>query len=227
MVSRFPIDSLLDDFPTPPPKGKRGPKPKKGVLMGSAKTLINQSGWQAQPREHGAEILVKEGLWHSVLPQVPIKVVFIRRLNRDKEAAGPRYLEALFSTDLSLSAQAILDTYASRWGVEITLRESYALYGLAQDACRKYPRLVAINSLRLIFAAAQVFWFINSCQRRGRPQLLSYRPWYRQKHHPSLTDVKLASQEDLFAHGIIPTSGFWAYPLLFQRHSLSRFRQAA
>ena len=41
-------------------------------------------------------------------------------------------LEAFFTTDLSLSLEAILELYRDRWAVEITIRDSYGFDGLGQ-----------------------------------------------------------------------------------------------
>jgi hypothetical protein len=48
VTGRFPVSSSLHELPKPDPKGKRGPKPKKGELIGSAKTLATKKkGWVA------------------------------------------------------------------------------------------------------------------------------------------------------------------------------------
>jgi hypothetical protein len=123
--------------------------------------------------------VLEEGLWHSVLPGVLVRAVFVRRLQADtSKRRHKRPLEAFFSTDTQLSAQEILAHYQARWTIEIAIRDSY---GLAQDGCRKHKRILAINSLRLLFAALQVLWFIQQVRRRGRFNLKCYRPWYRHK----------------------------------------------
>jgi hypothetical protein len=170
VVSRIPIDAKLYALPKAPPPGRRGPKPKKGVLIGRAKSLLYEPGWQPHPFEADAEILIREGLWHSVLPGVPLRVVFVRRpevANNSPRRSRQRTLEAFFSTDLQLSAERILSCYQERWTIEIAIRESVGLYGLAQDGCRKCERIVAVNSLRLLFAAVQVLWFVAQTKQRG------------------------------------------------------------
>jgi hypothetical protein len=223
VVSRLAIDAKLYALPTPPPAGKRGPKPKKGRLIGSAKSLANEPGWQPHPFEEGAEILVKEGLWHSVLPGVLVRAVFVRR----PADSSKRQLEAFFSSDLGLTAEQILALYQQRWAVEITVRDSYGLYGLAQDGCRKYQRIVAINSLRLLFAAVQVLWFVQQVRQQGRFNLKCYRPWYGHKLIPSSQDVMWACRESLYAAGITPTVGFWHDVSVIRGHSDAGLPRAA
>jgi hypothetical protein len=227
-ISRFPIDAKLYALPEAPPPGKRGPKPKKGKLIGSAKSLVKEPGWQPHPFEEGAEILLEEGLWHSVLPGVSLRVVFVRRLQVDlTKRRHKRPLEAFFSTDTKLQAEQILAHYQARWTIEITIRDSYGLYGLAQDGCRKYKRIIAINSLRLLFAAVQVLWFIQQVRQRGHFNLKCYRPWYRHKLTPSLQDVMWACRESLYAAGITPTVGFWHDVSVIHGHSDAGLKRAA
>lgn len=59
-----------------------------------------------------------------------------------------------------LSRRAILAQYRDRWAIEITLRDSYAFDGLGRDQCRKVERIVGVNSLRLMLAAARTLWFL-------------------------------------------------------------------
>ena len=214
VISRLPIDSKIYAQPTPKVPGTPGPQAKKGKLIGSAKRLQHQiPNWHDHSQERHTQWHAVQGLWHTVLPTILLHGVMVKR---DSDYSGPKKaLEAFFSTDTSLAAEDILRIYASRWGIEIFFREAYLLYGLAQDHCRKYPRLVAINSLRLLFAAVQVFWFVDTCHTVGAPRLQTLRPWYRQKTLPSLRDVFTASQEALAARGITPTSGFWDHVSLF------------
>jgi hypothetical protein len=91
-----------------------------------------------------------------------------------KRKPGPRNprprIEAFFTTDLSLSLEAILEQYRDRWVVEITLRDSYAFDGIGQDQYRKVERIVGANTLRLVLAAARTLWFLDHVrQTSGLP----------------------------------------------------------
>jgi hypothetical protein len=206
VVGRMPKNSVLYARPAPPPRGKRGPKPKKGERLGSAEELARQTwGWRAHPTEAGAEIRVLEGLWHSVLPGVPLKGVLVRR----KKPKRPRQaLEVFFTTDLSLSAEEILAYYRLRWSVEIEIRAAKQSYGLAQERCRRLERIEGINNLRLFLAAARLLWFAEQVESRGSTlDLVRLRRWYRQKTKPTPLDVQSLLLETLQSEGITPTTG--------------------
>jgi hypothetical protein len=129
-----------------------------------------------------------------------------------KRKPGPRNprprIEAFFTTDLSLSLEAILEQYRDRWVVEITLRDSYAFDGIGQDQYRKVERIVGANTLRLVLAAARTLWFLAHVRQTGGLPLTRYRPWYRQKCAPSQRDVVWACREALADAGVFPISHF-------------------
>jgi hypothetical protein len=116
VTGRFSVSSKLYEPPGPRPKGKRGPKPKKGTLIGSAKTLVDEPGWQPHPSEEHTWIKSYHGLWHSVLPG---KLIHVVMLKRDKPTGRQKGVEAFFSTDPSTTSEELLDQYAQRWDVEI------------------------------------------------------------------------------------------------------------
>ena len=214
MVGRFPISAQLYQVPPTPTKKGRGAPRKKGALIGSPKTLAQTAeGWSPHPSEAGAEFQAWCGLWHSVLPGRLIRVVVVRRhakrsTTRPGHRKPPPAIEAFFTTDLTLSAQDILDEYRDRWAVEIEIRDAGAFDGLGQDQCRKRQRILGANTLRLVLAAARTLWFIAQVERGTGVPLGRYRPWYRQKVAPSQLDVVWACGEALHEAGIFPILRF-------------------
>jgi hypothetical protein len=199
----------------PPPCGpRRGCPPKKGVLLGAPKTFARKrSGWHPHPTEAGALVQAWTGLWHTVLPGRLIRVVVVRRpallrARKPGHRKPPPPVEAFFTTDLTLSVEAILAQYRERWAVEITLRDSQAFAGFGQDQCRKRERVVGANTLRLVLAAARTLWFVEQTSRAVPLDLQRYRPWYHQKRAPSQLDIVWACREALQEAGVFPTPRF-------------------
>jgi hypothetical protein len=214
VVGRMLVTGKL--YAPPPPRVvlRRGCPPKKGVLLGSPKTLARKrTGWQPHPTEAGALVQAWEGIWHAVLPGGLLRVVVVRRppSSRSRQPGQrkpPPAVEAFFSTDLTLSLVAILAQYRERWAVEITLRDSNALTGFGQDQCRKYERVVGANTLRLGLAAARTLWFVAQARRTDALALTRYRPWYRHKQAPSQLDILWACREALQDAGVFPRPRF-------------------
>jgi hypothetical protein len=218
VVSRLLITGKLYALPPLPTTPRRGRPPKKGALLGSAKTLARKrSGWQPHPTE--AETLVQAwtGLWHAVLPGRLLQVVVVRRAQRRRlRLPGQRKplprVEAFFTTDLTLSLEAILAQYRERWAIEITIRDSNALTGFGQDQCRKRERVVGANTLRLVLAATRSLWFVETTARTTPLPLQGYRPWYRQKSVPSQLDIVWTWREALQTTGVFPIPRFAHHP---------------
>jgi hypothetical protein len=218
VVGRFLLTAKLYHLPPTRVKGQRGAPRKKGALIGSPKTLAMPSpAWHPHPQEAGALIQTWVGIWHSVCPGRPLRVVVVWRPHLQDTPAphNPKAfgrlkpLEAFFSTDVALSAHAMLETYADRWAIEIDIRDGHAYYGVAQDQCRKYERIVGANTLRLLMAAARTLWFIVSSEQHADVALQRWRPWYRHKVAPSQLDVVWACREALQEAGIFPIPRFF------------------
>jgi DDE superfamily endonuclease len=214
VVGRLPISAKLYTLPSKPTTKRRGAPRKKGDLIGSPKTLAQTSkGWSPHPSEAGAEIQAWTGLWHAVLPGRLVRVVVLRRDGKSApkqpgQRKPPPAIEAFFTTDLTLSAQDIINEYGDRWAVEIEIRDANAFDGLGQDQCRKRQRLLGANTFRLVMAAARTLWFISQVECGTTFNLCRYRPWYRQKVAPSQRDVVWACREALYDAGIIPIPRF-------------------
>jgi hypothetical protein len=214
VVSRMLITGKLYALPPTLTTPRRGCPLKKGPLVGTPKTLARKrSGWQPHPTEAGALVQAWDGLWQAVLPGRLIRVVVVRRptLIRARKPGQRKPLppvEALFTTDLTLSLEAILAQYRERWAVEITLRDSNAFTGFGQDQCRKRERVVGANTLRLALAAARTLWFLEQLRPATPLPLQRYRPWYRQKCAPSQLDIVWTWREALLTAGVFSIPRF-------------------
>ena len=214
VVGRFPINAKLYTLPPTLTHKRRGAPRKKGDMIGSPNTLAQTSkGWSPHPSEAGPAIQAWCGLWHTVLPGRLLRVVVVKRAakcstKRPSQRKPPPAIEAFFTTDLALSAQAILHAYRDRWAVEIDIRDTGACDGLGQDQCRKRQRILGANTLRLLMTAARTLWFIAQGERSTGVSLCRYRPWYRQKVAPSQRDVVWTCRETLHEAGIFPIPRF-------------------
>jgi Transposase DDE domain len=214
VVSRFLLSGKLHALPQPRAGKHRGRPPRKGPLLGSPNTLSRKRrGWHPHPTDAKAEVQSWIGLWHTVLPGRPVRMVVVRHPPAPRsKAPGQRKprppVEAFFTTDLSLSVEDILRQYRDRWAVEITIRDSNTFDGLGQDQCRKLSPMVGANTFRLVMAAARTLWFLDQANQRHAIDLRRYRPWYRQKSAPSQLDIAWACREALREAGVFPIPRF-------------------
>lgn len=226
VAGRFPVSSKLYQLPGPHPKGKRGPKPKKGALIGTAKTLLGESGWQPHPTQEHTWMKSHQGLWHSVLPGKLINVVILKR---NQPTGRQKSVEAFFSTDPSRASEELLAQYAQRWDVEINIRDANAFYGFGQDQCQSYRCLVGVNTFRALLAACRSLWFVQQADHQiSQPvDLLKNRPWYRKKKHPTQLDVQWMFKEMLTSQAITPTPAFIDKVTVFKRKASQQTAKAA
>jgi hypothetical protein len=163
-------------------------------------------------------------LWHPVLPGRLLRVVVVRwpRQLRPRKPGQRKPLprvEAFFTTDLTLSLDAILRQYRERWAVEITIRDGNTFAGFGHDQCRKREHVMGANTLRLLLVAARTLWFVEHCARTPTLNLRRYRPWYRQKIAPSQLDIVWTWREALHAAGVFPILRFTGAPAEIQQES--------
>lgn len=213
VVGRLPKNSPLYGAPAPKPASRPGPQAKTGARLGTPLDFaLEEQAWQAHPSEAGTEVRLVRGIWQSVLPGRMLSVVLLRRRHlrhHPSKRQRARYVEVFFTTELSLSLEDILQEYRGRWSVEILLHEARESYGLGQDRCRRYRKIVSVNAFRLAVGAAEVLWFAHEVAEADEMDLRRLRSWYRQKGVPSLFDIHWAMREHLFGEGIYPKVGFW------------------
>lgn len=105
-------------------------------------------------------------------------------------------LRVFFSTDLEMSVQLIIETYAGRWSTEACFRDLKQLLGFdeSQARCKAAVERVApfVGHIRTLL----VLWFIEGAV--GTPVAeLPARPWYRHKSGLCFADVLRAAQRSL------------------------------
>ncbi|MCB9351502.1 MAG: hypothetical protein H6573_28985 [Lewinellaceae bacterium] len=87
--ARFPINSRLHGLLPRKKKSNLGRPTEKGEDLGTPLEWIqDDEGWSPHPDEEGAWVKTVIGIWHSVLPGVPIKVVAVWRKD------GPQAISA-------------------------------------------------------------------------------------------------------------------------------------
>jgi DDE superfamily endonuclease len=213
LVARLRLDARLYDDPEPPPKGKRGRKPKKGARQPRLDERLcdPDTAWEPlQVAWYGGglrtvEVATGRALWHTPgQDPVPIRWVLVREPQPQPAAASapeaaPATSEALrpgayFCSDPTRPAAEILGSFVSRWNIEVTFQELRAHLGLetaahwsAKAVGRTTPCLLGLFSVAVLQAHA---WFPQglSCQRTG---------WYA-KEQATFSDVLAAVRARLW-----------------------------
>jgi hypothetical protein len=132
LVSRLRLDACLHDFPGPQPKGKRGPKPKKGARLPNLAAVLAdpKTCWQRLKvlcyggEEKEIETVTGVCLWYRRgLAPVPIRWVLLRC---PKDSFKP---QAFFCSEPQVPATQITAWFIARWNIEVTFEKLRAHLG--------------------------------------------------------------------------------------------------
>lgn len=136
---------------------------------------FDQFGLHAQ-----LEVKVRQTLYYASGRNRLLTIVLMR------DTVGERPEQMFYCTNLTLSAEQILGTYACRWSIEVTFENTKQLLGL-EDPANRLPRAVERTApMALFLYSLSVLWFHLEGHRHVQ---FPYRPWYRQKREPSFADI--------------------------------------
>jgi len=129
LVSKFYPDAQL--YEPPPPytghgrprvKGKKAPTPEQ-VVAGSARTVGNVAWYGGGRRD--VETVSGTGWWYQAGEGlVAVRWVYVHGLT------GTHRDEYFYTTELEMSAVAVIETYVGRWNEETTFQEMRSYLGL-------------------------------------------------------------------------------------------------
>ena len=189
LTSRMVMNAALYDPPPKRRKGQRGAPRKKGNRLPSPVKLAKSKKvrWtKTKVTLYGRRVRVWykscTALWYNSAGTRRLRVVVVR------DPSGRRKDDCFFSTDLSLSATAILELFAMRWPLEVAFYNAKQFLGL-EDPQSRTPRAVQRTApLALYLHTLVILWFAE----HGQFDADAYRrahPWYRQKRTPSFADM--------------------------------------
>ncbi|MCC6497628.1 MAG: hypothetical protein IT193_15355 [Propionibacteriaceae bacterium] len=162
MVSRLVLNAQLYDPPCVRPANTLGVKPRKGPRQPKLCDRLDRTTWQRQivawygQQRRPLDVATGTALWHTDgCAPLPIRWVLVR----DPQGRFTPY--ALFCTEPTVDALAILAAYLQRWNVEVTFEEARAHLGLetqrqwtTRAVCRTTPCLLGLFSVVVLMAHA-------------------------------------------------------------------------
>jgi hypothetical protein len=226
LVSRLRLDARLFDFPGPQPKGKRGPKPKKGARQPKLASRLTDPKTRWQPlkipwyggEEKVIEIVTGKSLWHRRgMDPVSIRWVLIRC---PEDSFKP---EAIFCSDPNVSAAQIISWFIARWNIEVTFEEVRAHLGF--ETQRQWSDKAIERTTPCLFG---VFSLVVSMATVLHPDTLPIRQasWYP-KQEATFSDALAAVRSDLWRSVNCSTSAQDADVLLIPRATLQALLEMA
>jgi len=199
-VSRLRLDAGLYDWPGPQPKGKRGPKPKKGPRQPTLKARLHNpaTGWRMitldwyRGERRTLDIATGTALWYTPgQDPLPLRWVLVR------DPLGELLPAAFFATDLATTSEQILAWVVMRWGIEVTFEEARAYLGL--ETQRQWSDLAIARTTPALLG---LFSFITLLAHRltaDRPLPVRSAAWYT-KSEATFSDVIAFVRRYLWTH---------------------------
>jgi hypothetical protein len=207
LITRLRMDAALYDPAPPREPGKKGAPRKKGERQPTLTqrlsdpdtdwTRVNVAWYGRTTRT--VDLASGTAVWyHSSKPVVPLRWVLIR------DVQGKFEPQALLSTDLSLSAQQIVEWFVLRWQLEVTFEESRAHLGVETQRqwsdlaiVRTTPALLGLFSLIALFAHQML---------QGQDLPVRQAAWYA-KGVPTFSDTLALVRQQLW-----PVEIYWLSP---------------
>ena len=119
-------------------------------------------------------------------------------LIRDARATG--WDLALVTTDLAASPAQLIERYASRWSIEVTIEDSKQVFGTGQARNRKARAVERTVPFQLACQAIATVWYATAGHDPGAIDACRARaPWYTSKAQPSTADMAAKLRRVLIA----------------------------
>lgn len=210
-ISRVPMNAALYALPPARRPGQKGSPRKKGQRLPNPKQMAaRKAGWRtATVSIYGKQVRVRYKtavvLWYNSTHTMPVRIVLVR------DPKGRRKDDCFFSTDPRMSPEAIIETYACRWSIEVAFRDSKQLLGFERSQARTAKAVQRTGPFALLAYTVTVAWFVQHGHQHY-PSLIPKRPWYRHKRAASFADMlcilqTLLTEQD-FSHTPVNISPF-------------------
>mgnify|MGYP000131456237 FL=1 len=188
-VSRLRLDAALYDPPGPQPRGKRGPKPKKGKRQPSLKRVLLDPATQWTKckidwyggKRRTVEIATGTALWYTPgHDPLPIRWVLVR------DPLGEFDPAAFFATDQAAAPLRILAWFIMRWNVEVTFEEARAHLGV--ETQRQWSDLAITRTTPALLGLFSLVTLLAHLLTQNKPFPVRSAAWYA-KTEPTFSDA--------------------------------------
>ncbi len=229
LVSLFYPDANLYDPPPevvgkrngrPRKKGDKRPSPEAVVAATSERTALDVAWYGGGRRD--VEAVSGTGQWYKGGEGlVPVSWVFVR------DRTGTHRDSYLFSTDLALTPQQVIETYTGRWSIETTFQELRAYLGL--ETTRGWKERTVLRAAPCLFGLYSVVTLLYAGlpSETGRSGAVIYRG----KTEMAFSDAITAVRRQMWLEGVFESHGqsevFQNLPRPFQAVLLAALAPAA
>jgi len=202
-TSRMRRDAALYNLPPKKRPHTRGAPKKKGERLPTPERMAGRiRKWDEttvvlRGKEKERYVFSRKVLWYKVSPRKAVLLVICR------DPTGKEPDDFFCTTDISQSATHVVESYAGRWSIEDTFKNTkQSLGGQTPQAWKKKgPERVVVLSFCLY--SLIWLWYLKT---KGTKRTWNIMPWYTQKVTPSFTDALASLRKSLWRQRIISKS---------------------
>ncbi len=208
MITRMRLDAALYE-PAKAAAGARGRPRKKGARLPTLEAVaedqhtrwrrLTVQQWYGE-KKRMIEMTSQTAVWyHTGHPPLPIRWVIVR---------DPKQIfktQALLCTDLSVSAEQIVQWFVRRWQVEVTFHEVRTHLGV--ETQRQWADLSILRMTPALLGLFSMITLLANLHARKQKLPVQQTAWYPKKL-PTFSDALSIVKETLFMQYYFPTSLF-------------------
>jgi SRSO17 transposase len=188
LTARWILNAALYEPAGKPPANKKGRPKVHGKRLPGVEEMIKKSGQRITLDVYGKHQTLE--VWRTfacfyATPKVLLNVVVTRTIDA-KGKPDPKSLAVFFSTNTRLTPQQVIQLYANRWAIEVTIHDIKQQLGIAQPQVWCQKSVERTVPTMLMMHTVIVVWFATAGHRNWRPTML---PWYRNKAQASFSDM--------------------------------------
>lgn len=194
----------------PPRTGKRGQPRKWGKRLPSLAEIATDPAtqWVEQTvRRYGKTETLKlhiiDCLWEPLGPDTLVRVILVADTTKP---CG--YQLALITTDLTATAEQIVERYADRWPIEVCFEDGKELFGVGDARNRTKKAVQRTVPFQFLTMTLAIIWYAADGHH---PDIVAEHreraPWYRSKTTPSFADMLAKLRRVIIAAQYHPGQG--------------------
>jgi hypothetical protein len=201
--------SLHEPPPPPPPAGerKRGRPPKKGDKLASLAQIATDAAtaWrQVTANSYGKPsqlaVHLRPCLWYRALGDTPVRLLLVQ--DADKPSG---YQLALITTDLSATAEELVERYADRWAIEVCFEEAKHQAGVGDAQNRTQRAVERTVPFQFLCMTLTIIWYaLHGHHPADVEEHRARAPWYLSKTNPSFADMLAKLRRTIIADQYSP-----------------------
>ena len=211
LTSRMRRDAAVYEMPPKKRPYTRGAPRKKGKRLPTPEAMaprIGKKQWEKKTmvlrgKEKERLVYSRKVLWYKVNPKSAVLLVTCR------DPAGKEPDDFFCTTDADQSAQHVVESYAGRWSIEDTFKNTKQSLGAQTPQSWKKCGPERIAHLAFLLYSLVWLWYL---QTQGTKRTWKIVPWYPQKQTASFMDALASLRKTLWRQRIITTTGKTSVP---------------